>query len=64
MKKINPNISVDSVVFGFDLKELKVLLVDRILLHRIMSISFSRISLCPEIIAGMMRIQTRPSAGY
>ena len=30
-EKINPNISVDSVVFGFDLKELKVLLVDRIL---------------------------------
>jgi hypothetical protein len=30
-EKINPNISVDCVVFGFDLKELKVLLVDRIL---------------------------------
>jgi len=31
-EKINPHISVDCVVFGFDLKELKVLLVDRILL--------------------------------
>lgn len=31
-EKINPHISVDCVVFGFDLKELKVLLVDRILI--------------------------------
>jgi 8-oxo-dGTP diphosphatase len=29
MKILNPNISVDSVVFGFDYKQLKILLVER-----------------------------------
>ena len=29
MKSLNPNISVDSVVFGFDYKTLKILLVER-----------------------------------